>query len=163
MIIFIVSVFSFILEYVINGFFHGSIFSGLIIFSSLILLEPYFRKDRDSYFIYCFIIGFLFDLVYTGTYFLSSGLFLVIGLCVRYINRITPNNLIVSILELVFMIILYRFISFMFMVVNGFVVMNFNILFRSIYSSLIVNVIYGVVLYFILYLISLKFNIKRIK
>ena len=163
MIIFIVSAFSFILEYVINGFFHGSILSGLIILSSLILLGPYFRKDRDSYFIYCFIIGFLFDLVYTGTYFLNSGLFLVIGLCVRYINRITPNNLFVSILELVFMIILYRFISFMFMVVNGFVVMNFNILFRSIYSSLIVNVIYGVVLYFILYLVSLKFNIKRIK
>ena len=163
MIILIVTFLSFILEYVVNGFFHGSIFTGLIVFSSLILLEPYFKKNRDKYFVYCFIVGFLYDLVYTGTYFLNSGLFLVIGICVSYINSVTPNNFIVSILELIILIGLYRIIGFIYFGVNGFVSMSFNVLFRSFYCSLIINVLYSIILYFVLYLISLKFNIRRIK
>lgn len=163
MIIFLVSVLSFILEYVVNGFFHGSIFTGLIIFSSLVLLEPYFKKNKDFFYVYCFIIGFLYDLVYSGTYFLNAGVFLVIGVVVRYINRVTPNNFVVSILELIFLIGLYRVILFMYLGVNGFISMSFGILFRSFYCSLIINIVYGIILYFILYLISLKFNIKRIK
>ena len=163
MIIFIVTFLSFILDYVVNVFFHGSIFTGLIVFSSLVLLEPYFKKNKDKYFVYCFIVGFLYDLVYTGTYFLNSGLFIIIGICVSYINSITPNNFIVSILELVVLIGLYRILGFVYFGINGFVKMSFSILFRSFYYSLIINVLYGIILYFVLYLISLKFNIKRIK
>ena len=163
MIVFIVTFLSFILEYVVNGFFHGSILTGLIVFSSLVLLEPYFKKNKDKYFIYCFIVGFFYDLVYTGTYFLNSGLFLVIGICVSYINGVTPNNFIVTIFELVLMIGVYRIIGFIYFGFNGYVNMSFNILFKSFYCSLIINILYGIVLYFVLYLISLKFNIKRIK
>lgn len=163
MIIFIVTFIAFILEYIVNGFFHGSIFTGLIIFSSFILLEPYFRKNRNRYYIYCFIVGFVYDLVYTGTYFLNAGLFLFIGILVCLINSFTPNNFIVSILELVVLIGVYRFLCFMFMFINGIVGFDLSILFRSFYCSLIVNVIYGIILYFILYLVSLKFNIRRIK
>lgn len=162
MIVFIVTFLSFILEYVVNGFFHGSILTGLIVFSSLVLLEPYFKKNKDKYFIYCFIVGFLYDLVYTGTYFLNSGLFLVIGICVSYINGVTPNNFIVTILELIFLICVYRIFSFMFMFFNGIVSFDLDILCKSIYCYLITNVLYGSFLYFILYLISLRFKIKRI-
>lgn len=163
MIIFLVIFLSFVFEYFINGFFHGTIFSGLIIFSSLILLEPFFKKNRDRYYVFCFLIGFLYDLVYSGTYFLNAGLFLFIGIIVSFINHITPNNLIVSILQLVFLIGLYRTLCFLFMVINGFIGFDFSILFESIYSSIIINVIYGIILYFVLYLISLKFKIRRIK
>jgi len=162
MIIVFVTIISFILEYLFNGFFHSSFLVGLIIFSSLILLEPYFKKNKNMYFLYCFIVGFLYDYVYTGVYFMNAGLFLVIGVVVDYINSVSPNNLFVSILELLFLIVLYRFISFVFLGINGVVDFSFDILFRSIYCSLLLNVIYGVFLYFILYLLSLKFNIKRI-
>ena len=82
MIIFIVSFLSFILEYVVNLLFHGSIFTGLIVFSSLVLLEPYFKKNNDRYFVFCFILGFLYDFIYTGTYFMNAGLFLIFGIIV---------------------------------------------------------------------------------
>ena len=163
MIIFFVTFLSFIFEYFINSFFHGTVFSGLIIFSSLIFLEPYFKKNKDRFYVYCFLIGFLYDLIYSGVYFLNAGVFLFIGIIITYINCITPNNLFVSVLQLVFMIGLYRTLCFLFMVINGVVIFDFGILFRSIYSSIIVNVIYGVILYFVLYLISLKFKIRRIK
>ncbi len=163
MIIFIVTFIAFILEYIVNGFFHGTILTGLIVFSSLILLEPYFRKNRNRYYIYCFVVGFIYDLVYTGTYFLDAGLFLFIGILICLINSFTPNNFIVTILELIVLIGFYRFLCFLFMFINGMIVFDFGIFFRSFYCSLIVNVIYGSILYFVLYLISLKFNIRRIK
>ena len=162
MIIFIVSFLSFILEYIVNGFFHGTIFSGLIIFSTMVLLEPYFKKDKNKFLLFCFILGFLFDLIYTGTYFLNAGLFLTVGVIISFINRVTPNNFIVTILELIFLICVYRILSFLFMFINGVVVFDLNILCKSIYCSLITNIIYSIILYFVLYLISLKFKIRRI-
>lgn len=163
MIILIVTFLSFLLEYIVNGFFRGTIFTGLIILSSMILLEPYFKKNMGRYFVYCFIVGALYDIIYSGMYFMNAGLFLFIGFLVDYFNRVTPNNCLVSLLELVVLISLYRAISFMFLCLNGVVSFDIFILLRSIYCSIITNLIYGIVLYFILYLISLKFNIKRIK
>ena len=142
MIILIVTFLAFILEYVVNGFFHGTILNGLIIFSSLVLLEPYFKKNKDMFFVFCFFVGIFYDFVYTGTYFMNAGMFLIVGVLVSYFNGITPNNFVVSILELI--------------------VMSFSVLFRSIYSSILINLIYGILLYFILYLVSKRFNIKRI-
>lgn len=162
MIIFIVSFLSFIFEYIVNLLFHGSILTGLIVFSSLVLLEPYFKKNNNRYFVFCFVLGFLYDFIYTGTYFMNAGLFLIVGFFVSYINSITPNNFLVSVLELILLIAIYRFFSFLFLCINGFIDFNFVLLFKSIYSSILVNLIYGAFLYFVLYLVSIKFHIKRI-
>lgn len=162
MIIVIVTFLAFILEYIFNGFFHGTIFSGLIIFSSLILLEPFFKKNKDKFFIFCFIVGFLYDIVYTGTYFMNAGIFLLVGVLVCFINSATPNNFIVSILELILMILVYRIITFLFFVFNDIIDFDFFLLFKSFYCSILLNLIYGIVLYFVLFLISRLFNVKRI-
>ncbi len=162
MIILIVTFLSFVLEYVVNGFFHGTIFSGLIIFSSLVLLEPFFKKNKEKFFIFCFILGFLYDFVYTGTYFMNAGIFLLVGVLISFINGITPNNFFVSVLELVLMIAFYRVITFLFFAVNGVIDFDFFLLFKSIYSSMLMNLIYGIFLYFVLYLVSRWFNVKRI-
>ncbi len=162
MIILIVTFLSFILEYVVNGFFHGTIFSGLIIFSSLILLEPFFKKNKEKFFAFCFIVGFIYDFVYTGTYFMNAGIFLLVGVFVSFINSVTPNNFLVSVLELVLMILFYRVITFFFFAINGVVDFDFFLLFKSIYSSILMNLIYGIFLYFILYFVSCYFNVKRI-
>ena len=103
--IFLISFFSFIFEYFFNILFHGSIFTGLIVFSSMVLLEPYFKKNKDKYFVFCFLLGLVYDIVYTGTYFMNAGIFLIIGCIVIYIDSVTPNNLFVSILELLFLLL----------------------------------------------------------
>ena len=160
--IFLISFFSFIFEYIFNILFHGSIFTGLIVFSSMVLLEPYFKKNKDKYFVFCFLLGLFYDIVYTGTYFMNAGFFLMIGVFVTYINSVTPNNFVVSILELIILIVFYRVLSFLFLVINGVVDLNIFLLFKSIYSSFLLNLIYSSILYFVLYLISIKFNVKRI-
>ena len=160
MIILIVSLISFIFEYVFNFLFHGSIFSPLVILTSIILLEPYFCKDRKRYFVYCFLIGFFYDLIYTGNYFLDSGLFLFIGIFVCFINSNMSNNFFVFLLELLFLIVFYRVFSFFIFFINGFV--PFSLFFKSIYCSFLLNIIYGTFLYFVLCFVSKKLHIKRI-
>lgn len=162
MIILIVTFFSFIMEFVFNRFLFNSLFVPLIILTTLILIEPYFKKNEKNYYIYAFVVGFLYDLVYTGNYFMNCGCFLLIAVLVCFVNSNIPNNLVASVLELLVFIIIYRLCSYFLFFVNGMVGFSFMVILRSIYSSLILNVCYGVVLYFILYFISKKFNIKRI-
>lgn len=159
--IIIVSFFSFILDFVFCYFFKDSLFLPLIILTSIVILRPYF-KNVSFYYLFCFLIGLLYDLVYTGNFFMSSSFFLIIGLLICFISANMPNNIFVSIFEIIISVILYRLMSFLFLFVNGVVVFSFSNLFKSIYCSFITNIIYGFILYYILYFISKKFNIKRI-
>ncbi len=159
--IIIFSFFSFFLEFIFNYFLKNSIFLPLIILTSVIVLRPYFKKV-NYYYIFCFIMGFLYDLVYTGNYFMSSAFFLIIGLLICFVSANMPNNIFVSIFEVIVSISLYRLMSFIFMFFNGIVSFSWNLLFKSIYCSLIINVVYCVFIYFILYFISKKFKIERI-
>ena len=159
----IVSIISFILEFLINYIFSDSCFYGLIVLSTLILVEPFFKRNKNLFFVFCFVMGFFYDFIYTGTYFMNAGLFMFIGLIVSFVNNVTPNNFFVSIFELFLLICFYRFLSFIFFVVNGVVSFDFSLLFKSMYCSFLINVIYGVVLYFILCFLSRLFKIKRIK
>lgn len=162
MIILIVTFLAFIMEFIFNRFLFDSLFLPLIILTTIILVEPYFKKNKNKYYVYAFVVGFLYDLVYTGNYFMNSGWFLLIAVLVCFVNSNIPNNLIASILELLVLIIIYRLCSYSLFLINDMVSFSFVVILRSIYSSLILNVCYGVILYFILYFISKKFNIKRI-
>lgn len=159
---FLIIFISFILDFLFNFVFFDSIFLPLIVFVSLIFLEPYFIKDKYKYYLCSFLVGFFYDLVYTGYYFMNAGLFLIVAILVVFINRLTPNNFVVSFLETVLLIIFYRFLSFIFLVLNGVVFFDFKIFFECVYSSLILNVLYGSFLYLFLCFISKKFKLKRI-
>jgi len=162
MIIILVTVGAFVLEFFLNSFLNNSIFVPLLVVTSLILIQPYFKKNKSRYYVYCFFIGFVYDLVYTGFYFMDASLFLIIGVVVNYINENYSNNILILLLEILMLIVLYRFMSFVFLVINGVIGFSFYNLFRSIYSSLITNVLYGFILYIFLYLLSKHFKIKRI-
>ena len=118
--IIIVSFFSFIFDFVFNYFFKNSLFLSLIILTSVIVLRPYFKKV-NCYYVFCFIMGFLYDLVYTGNFFMSSALFLIIGLLICFISANMPNNVFVTIFQVIISIFLYRFMCFIFLFLTGFV------------------------------------------
>ena len=162
MIILIVTILAFILEFIFNGMFYNSYFLPLVVISSLILLEPFFGKDKNRYLIYSFLIGLIYDIVYTGDYFLNAGMFLLIGFIVILINRNISNNFFTTLISLILLICLYRLLCFLYFGLLGIIDFNFNVLLKSIYSSLILNIIYGIILYFVLYFISKKFKIRRI-
>ena len=159
--IIIVSFFSFVFDFFFSCIFMNSLFLPLIILTSIIVLRPYFKKV-NYYYLFCFIIGLLYDLIYTGNYFMSSALFLIIGLLICFVSANMPNNVFVSIFEIVISIVLYRLMCFIFLFFNGVIAFSLDFLLKSIYCSLITNIIYGILLYFILYFVSKKFKIERI-
>lgn len=163
MIVLVITFISFIFEYVFNFLFHNSIFLPLTILTTLVLLEPYFDKKKNLYYVYSFIIGFLYDFVYTGNYFMDSGLFLIVAVVASFISSNMPNNFFVFLIKLLFLIAFYRVLSFLLFFVNGMIDFSFSLLFKSIYCSLVLNVFYGIILYFILYFVFKKFGFKRIK
>ena len=115
--IIIVSFFSFVFDFIFNYFFKNSLFLPLIILTSVIVLRPYFKKV-NFYYLFCFIVGFLYDLLYTGNYFMSSAFFLIIGLLICFISANMPNNIFVSIFEVIVSIVLYRVMCFIFLFLN---------------------------------------------
>jgi rod shape-determining protein MreD len=160
--IIIVSFLSFILDFVFNYFLMNTLFLPLICLISIIILRPYFKKNIDLYYVFCFVIGFLYDFIYTGNYFMNAGLFLIVGILISFINKNMPNNIFVSIFEVILIIFLYRVMSYLFFFLNGIVSFSFHDLLKSIYCSFALNVIYGIFLYLILYFVSKKFKIERI-
>lgn len=158
--IIIFTLISFILEYIFNYFFHNSIFMPLIILTTVISSQIYFKKSNPKYYLYCFIVGFLYDLIYTGNYFLSAGLFLLIGVLVSFINSNLSNNIFICIISLIVYILIYRCLSFFLFFLNGYG--TFKLLFKVMYSSLILNIVYGIFLYYIFKFILKRFKVKGI-
>ena len=71
MMIIFVTIFAFVLEFFLNSFLYDTIFVPLVVITSLVLLQPYFEKNNNKYYIYCFLVGLIYDFVYTGFYFMS--------------------------------------------------------------------------------------------
>ena len=160
--IIIISFFSFILEYLFNYLLKKTLFLPLITLTTTVIVRPFFKKNNNLFYTFCFILGILYDLIYTGNFFLSAGIYLIIGIIINLISTNMPNNIFTSIFKIICAVIIYRTLCFLFFYINGITIFSISNLFKSIYSSLLLNIIYGTLIYLILYLLSKKFNIKRI-
>lgn len=158
---------------VIISFFLDSILTNLIpidsillpLFSliSLIIIYPYFHKEENSYLTFSFLLGLVYDIVYTDTIFLNAFIFLLIGFCIKLINQYISNNVFnVSIMSLL-VVTIYRIITYFVLVIINYLKYDFNDLLVSIYSSLIFNVFYGILLYLITDFVSKKYKIDKIE
>ena len=160
-----------VLALLIISFFLESIFSNIVpthtIFSplftlmSIILIYPYFNKKNSSYYKTCFIIGLFYDLVYTDTIVFNAFLFVLMGLIIVKLNDLFANNYLNSGLMATIVIILYRIITYLFLILTGNINFSLIILFKSIYESLIANIIYIMVMYGITDYLSRKFKITK--
>ncbi|MGE5456682.1 MAG: rod shape-determining protein MreD [Ignavibacteriales bacterium] len=155
---------SFFLDSILTSFIPiDSIFIPLFSLISLIVIYPYFHKEQNSYLKFSFLIGLLYDIVYTDTIFLNAFIFLLIGFCIKLIHEYISNNAFnISIMSLC-VVAIYRFITYFVLVMINYLNYNFNDLLVSIYSSLIVNVIYGIILYLTTDFISRKYKIDKIE
>ena len=101
-----------------------------------------------NYLIVCGVTGLFYDLIYTNTPFINTISFILIGLLIPNLKKY--NIYFKSIIVIIF----YRFISYFMLVLIGYTKFNINLLFKSIYSSIILNIIFII-------LVKLCYNIKR--
>ncbi len=158
----VVLAFSFIFEGIFSNFISTySFLSPLFVLMSLIVIYPFLINDKRSYYKNCFLMGLLYDLIYTDTIIVHAFLFLIIGFLITKINLILANNHINIMVVALIIIILYRVILYCLLILTGNIDINiFNFL-RSIYLSLVANIIYVVIMNVITDKISYKFKIYK--
>ena len=62
-------------------------FTPLLTLTSILIIYPFYRKKETKYYILIFIIGIIYDLLYTNLLFFNAILFLIIALISKIIHR----------------------------------------------------------------------------
>lgn len=161
--IYIVLIISFLFEGFISTLLHpNSLLFPLFSLMSIIVIYPFFKKDEYSkYLVICAFLGLLYDIVYTNTFLLNMGLFLLFGIITKFIFEVFSSNLISTTLTGLLFIFLYRIITYLILIISGYLQFSFFDLLKGIYSSLIINIIYIIIIYGIIKVIENKFKLRR--
>lgn len=161
---FIIVSISFILEGILSKYIqvNSTLFVPLLTLISLIIIYPYFHNHEKNFFVFSFITGILYDIVYTNTLCLYGIVFLIMAWAIKKINSVISNNSInVAIISLI-IIIFYRTCTYLILCLVNYINFNSKNFLYSIASSLILNMIYSIVLYIITDFISRKKHISKL-
>ena len=152
---------SFILEGVLTNIINtNSIILPLFTIVSLVITYPYI-KNNYTFIIISIIIGLLYDIAYTNSLFINTFTFTLCSLLIIFIDKFIKESFFGRMCINIFMIIIFKILSYFLLFVFSFIKFNHNILIKGIISSLILNIIYGLILYFICDRISIKLNIRK--
>ena len=111
----------------------NSYFLPLFSLVSLIFLQ----KDQN-YYIKCFFIGVLYDLVFTNLFIINGIIYLFIGLIIKKIKNFNINNIIIGII----IIILYQLILFILFNLSKYQMYSLEELIYILPRYFIINIIY---------------------
>ncbi len=135
-----------------------SIFTPLFTLVSIFMIYPFFKKKEKTYFILIFIVGIIYDLLYTNLLFFNGVLFITIGLLIKYIYKtyeITPLRLI---LYVIILITSYELLTSLVLLIYNVVEVTFYKVFYKIINSLVLNIIYSEIIYLIIKIIPNKYK-----
>lgn len=157
-----VAIISFLLDSIISNLINtNSMLLPLCTIVSLIIIYPYFNKNDISYLKWIAIIGLLYDIAYTDTFLLNCFLFTILALMVKGLNFFLSNNLLNTLIMTAILIISYRILTYIILLIIGYLDWNGMLLLKSIYSSLILNLIYATLIFLITDLISRRHKIRK--
>lgn len=149
----IIVVISFILDYFLSLYLPYernslSYLTPLFIPILIYLLYPLF-KDKKTYIIISFIIGLIYDLLFTNLLFFNGVLFLSISFLTLLIHKYLKVNIFLNILYVLLIIIFYELISILIYVIYGVISITFSDIIYRITHVIIINIIYGTIMYMI--------------
>lgn len=145
MIKIIIIILSFILESNLSVYIplNTNFFHSLLVISSLIIVAELETNNNKFYFI-SLITGLFYDLLFTNRLGFSLLTFFSTAICIKNINKIIKINF--DMLKTIIVIIFYRLISYLILLLIGYLSFNIYKLCSSIYSSIILNVLYVFIL-----------------
>lgn len=134
------------------------------IFSLIALIISYNYFDNENkYLKILFIVGILFDIVYTNTFILNIFIFYIIYLVIKYINTYIPNNIFTINIKSLLGISLYHIITYIILLLVNYMNYSFNLLLLILSRSIISTIIYTSISYYLLKKIYYKKYDKKIK
>lgn len=153
---------SFFLDHIISSIVSmNGILLPLCTIVSLIIIYPYFKKDEFSYYKWALCIGLFYDITYTDTLLLNTCIFFILAFLIKTINFFLSNNTLNTIIMTIVSIITYRVLTYLVLWTIDYISSDFTLLFKSIYSSLILNIIYAIIIFLITNYFSKKYRIRK--
>lgn len=145
------------LPYLVNDL---SLFTPLLTVVSIFILYPLNRKKETKFFILMFIIGIIYDLLYTNLLFLNGLLFVLIAFISKIIYKNFETSYFKLIIYTILIIVIYESVYAGILFIYRVVPITIYKLFYKISHTLILNIIYTELLYFIIKHLPKKY--KRI-
>ena len=145
------------LPYLVNDL---SFFTPLLTVVSIFILYPLNRKKEKKFFIIMFIVGIIYDLLYTNLLFLNGLLFVLITLISKIIYKNFETSYFKLIIYTILVIIVYETVYAGILFIYRIVPITLYKLIYKISHTLILNIIYTELLYFIINKLPKKY--KRI-
>jgi len=133
----------------------------LFTLASLILIYPYFNKKNSNYYKICFLVGLLYDLIYTDTIIFNAFIFVLIGFVIVKLNTLLANNYVNNSIMIFIIIIIFRCITYFSLFLTDNIEFSYHVLFMGIYNSLFSNIIFVSFGYILTDFISRKFKIQK--
>ena len=137
-----------------------SLFTPMFTIVSLVVVYPFFIKKIKFYFISCFILGIIYDFMYTNLLFYNAIFFLGLAVIIMFLYRNIRLTWISILLFISLTIVSYECMNAIIILIFQLVPMTFYRLLYKILHSLLLNLLYGEVLYFVIRLLPKKY--KRI-
>ena len=143
---------SFILDIILSNvlpFMKGdlSIFTSLFVPITIYLIYPFYKNQKLKYYIESFIIGIIYDLIFTNLLFFDGVIFLLISLVSVKIYKNFIVDKYKNIMYVFLIIILYEFLVASIFLIFNLVPISFYDFIYKISHTLLINVVYGFLLY----------------
>lgn len=143
---------SFILDIILSNvlpFMKGdlSIFTSLFVPITIYLIYPFYKNQELKYYIESFIIGIIYDLIFTNLLFFDGVIFLIISLVSVKIYKNFIVDKYKNIMYVFLIIILYEFLVASIFLIFNLVPISFYDFIYKISHTLLINVVYGFLLY----------------
>ena len=145
----IILVISFLLEGIVSNFVPmNSFLIPLFTLISLIIIYPLF-DETNEYYKYAFVTGLVYDLFYTDTILFHAIIFCFIALIIKRLNLVLSDNYLNVLVIIALCILIYRIITYVFLVIVGTVMFDMVDLLFSVLNSYVINLIYGLIVFFV--------------
>lgn len=150
-----IAIISLILDGILTNFLPSltndlSLFTPLLTLVSIFLIYPFFKKKEKKYLIMIFIIGIIYDLLYTNLLFFNASLFLIIAIISIYIYKNFEIDYLKLIIYITIIIVVYELLTVLIIFGYNLVPITLNKVLYKITHSILLNIIYSEIIYFII-------------
>ena len=121
-------------------------FLPLITVTTIYMIYPIFKKKQKNYFLITFIVGLLYDLLYTNHLLFNAIIFTTIAYVTKYFYKTYQQTKITKIIYLIMIIILYEVITALILFVFQITSITIARIIYKILYSILLNIIYAVIL-----------------
>ena len=143
------------LPYLVNDL---SYFTPLLTVVSIFIIYPLNRKKENKFFIIIFIVGIIYDLLYTNLLFLNGLLFLLIALVSKIIYKNFETSYLKLIIYTILIIVIYETAYASILFIYRVVPITLYKLIYKITHTILLNIIYVELLNYIIKCLPKKYK-----